>query len=137
MVRKFDCVLLNSGAEECFHRRSKVESQHPRTQRPHTSCVGASGRILLLFLLARIGIEAISKPGKQLIVEVHARGVNMLSELPDHHDKTARINAVCVVIHPVTCNKCLFHLISVTRCHQYRRGTGVERALVPEALKVL
>jgi hypothetical protein len=34
-----------------------------------------------LFLLARIGIEAISKPGKQLIVEVHARGVDMLSEL--------------------------------------------------------
>ena len=89
IVRKFDCVLLNSSPEECFHRRSKVESQHPRTQRPHTSCVGTRGRIFLLFLLARTGIEAISKPGKQLIVEVHARGVNMLSELPDHHDSIA------------------------------------------------
>ena len=88
-VCKFGCVLLNSRPEECFHRRSKVESQHPRTQRPHTSCVGTRGRIFLLFLLARTGIEAISKPGKQLIVEVHARGVNMLSELPDHHDSIA------------------------------------------------
>ena len=91
VVRKFDCVLLNSGAEEGFHRRPKVEGQHPRAQRPHTSCVGASGRIFLLFLLARTGIEAISKPGKQLIVEVHARGVNMLSEFPDHHGSIARI----------------------------------------------
>jgi hypothetical protein len=89
-VRKFNCVLLNSSPKECFHRRSKVEGQHPRTQRPHTSCVGARGRIFLLFLLARIGIEAISKPGKQLIVEVHASGVKMLSELPDHHDSIAR-----------------------------------------------
>lgn len=91
IVLRFGHVLLNSGAEECFHRRSKVKSQHPRTQRPHTSCVGTGGRIFLLFLLARIGIEAISKPGKQLIVEVHARGVNMLSELPDHHDSIAKI----------------------------------------------
>ena len=91
IVCKFGCVLLNSGAEECFHRRTKVKSQHPRTQCPHTSCVGARGRIFLLFLLARIGIEAISKPGKQLIVEVHARGVNMLSEFPDHHGSIARI----------------------------------------------
>ena len=81
IISKFDCVLLNSGPEEGFHRRSKVEGQHPRTQRPHTSCVGACGCIFLLFLPARIGIEAISKPGKQLIVEVHARGVDMLSEL--------------------------------------------------------
>ena len=91
IVCKFGCVLLNSGAEEGFHRRSKVEGQHPRTQRPHTSCVGASGRIFLLFLLARIGIEAISKPGEQLIVEVHARKVVVLSELPDHHDRIAGV----------------------------------------------
>jgi hypothetical protein len=91
IVCKFDCVLLNSSPEECFHRRSKIEGQHPRTQRPHTSCVGARGRIFLLFLLARIGIEAISKPGKQLIVEVHARGVDMLSELADHHDSIAEV----------------------------------------------
>jgi len=91
IVCKFGCVLLNSGAEEGFHRRPKVEGQHPRTQRPHTSCVGASGGIFLLFLLARIGIETVSKPGKQLIVEVHARGVNMLSELPDHHESIAKI----------------------------------------------
>ena len=90
IVCKFGCVLLNSGAEEGFHRRSKVEGQHPRTQRPHTSCVGASGRIFLLFLLARTGIEAISKPGKQLIVEVHARCVDMLSELPYHHASIAK-----------------------------------------------
>ena len=95
---KFNIVLLNSSPEESFHRRSKVESQHPRTQRPHASCVGASGRILLLLLLARTGIEAISKPGKKLIVEVHARGVDMLSELPNHHDRIAQVNAVCVVI---------------------------------------
>ena len=90
IVRKFNCVLLNSSPEECFHRRSKIEGQHPRTQRPHTSCVGARGGIFLLFLLARIGIEAISKPWEQLIVEVHARGVVVLSRLPDHHDRVAQ-----------------------------------------------
>jgi hypothetical protein len=82
-------VLLNSGAEECFDRRSKVKGQHPRAQRPHTSCVGASSRIFLLLLLARIGIEAISEPGEQLIVEIHAKNVISLSELPDHYNHIA------------------------------------------------
>lgn len=78
-------ILLNSGAEERFHGRSKVKGQHPRTQRPHTSCVGASGRILLLLLLAWIGIEAISEPGKQLIVEIHTRNAVSLSDYAEHY----------------------------------------------------
>jgi hypothetical protein len=83
---EFHHVLLNSGTEKCFYRRAKVESQHPRTHSPHTSCVGASGGIFLLLLLARIGIEAISKPGQQLIVEIHARSVILLFRSPNHRE---------------------------------------------------
>jgi hypothetical protein len=85
---EFHHVLLNSSTEKCFYRRAKVEGQHPRTHRPHTSCIGASGGIFLLLLLARIGIEAISEPGKQLIVEIHARGVILLFRSPNHRELT-------------------------------------------------
>jgi len=91
IVHKVDCVLLNSGAKKRLYRGSKPESQHPRTQCSHASGVGSSGRIFLLLLFARVGIEAISKPRKELIVEVHAQGVVRLSKLPDHHDRIAEV----------------------------------------------
>lgn len=64
-------ALLNSGPEKGLDRSTKVKGQHSRAQRSHTSSISSRGGIFLLFLV-RLGIETISKPWEQLIVEIHA-----------------------------------------------------------------
>jgi hypothetical protein len=64
-------ALLNSGPEKGLYRSAKVKGQHSRAQGAHTSSISSCGGIFLLFLV-RLGIETISKPWEQLIVEIHA-----------------------------------------------------------------